>query len=90
MSKQVGARKYVVNEAWLGWVKFDLEAEKIEAVKAEIEKMDEILRSLLIKAPRETVFTFAEAMKQAEEAAAPVAPEAPAEAPSVAPAEVVE
>jgi ribosomal protein S6 len=90
MSKQVGARKYVVHEAYLGWVKFELEAEKIEAVKAEVEKMEEILRILLIKAPRETGFTFAaarQAILDAEEAKN--APAEDAEAPAEAPVEPV-
>jgi ribosomal protein S6 len=88
MSKTVGARKYVVREAYLGWVKFELEADKIEEVKKEIEAMPEILRILVIKAPRETTFTFEaarQALREAEEAKnAPVEPiegepEAPAE-----------
>lgn len=61
MSKQVGARKYVVREAYIGWVKFELEPSKIETVKAALEKMDELLRFLIVKVPRETTFTFAEA-----------------------------
>ncbi len=61
MSKTVGARKYVVDEAYIGWIKFELEPSSVEKVKTGIEKMEEILRFLLIKAPRETVFTFAEA-----------------------------
>jgi ribosomal protein S6 len=73
MSKQVGARKYVVREAYLGWVKFDLEPSKIETVKATLEKIEEILRFLIVKVPRETTFTFAEA--RAKKAAL----EAPAE-----------
>jgi ribosomal protein S6 len=90
MSKVTGARKYVVHEAYLGWVKFELEADKIGAVKDEVEKLEEILRVLLIKVPRETSFTFeaarqalldAEALKNA-----PVEVEAPAE---VAPIEPV-
>jgi len=92
MGKQVGARKYVVHQAYFGWVKFELEPEKIEAVKAEVEKMDEIIRMLLIKAPRETVFTFAaarQAMQDAEDAKNAPA-EAAAEPASEAPAEVVE
>jgi ribosomal protein S6 len=61
MSKQVGARKYVVREAYLGWVKFELEPSKIETVKATLEKIEEVLRFLIVKVPRETTFTFAEA-----------------------------
>lgn len=71
MSKTVGASKYVVNDAYIGWQKFEAEAGQIEAIKAGIEKLDEILRFLLIKAPRETTFTFAKArevQRQKEEA----------------------
>jgi ribosomal protein S6 len=90
MSKQVGARKYVVHEAYLGWVKFELEADKIEAVKAEVEKLEEILRVLLIKAPRETTFTF-EAARQAliDAEEAKNAPAEDAEAVAEAPSEPV-
>lgn len=61
MSKTVGASRYVVNEGYLGWMKFDLEPAKALEVKAELEKVDELLRFLLIKVPRETSFTFAKA-----------------------------
>lgn len=61
MSKTVGARKYVVDEAYIGWMKFEAEPSMVEAIKAGVEKIEEILRFLLIKAPRETTFTFAEA-----------------------------
>ena len=70
MSKTVGASKYIVNEAYIGWVKFDLPAEAlaqegvehpIQKIKAEIEKIPEVLRFLIVKAPRKTDFTFAKA-----------------------------
>src|SRR5574337_727565 len=61
MSKNIGARKYVVDEAYLGWFKFELEPEKVEEVKKGIEALEEVLRFLLIKAPREVTFSFAEA-----------------------------
>ncbi|MDB5194204.1 MAG: Ribosomal protein [Parcubacteria group bacterium] len=91
ISKQVGARKYVVHEAYLGWIKFELEASAIEAVKAELDKTEELLRFLLIKVPTEAGFTFAAARAALEEkmnptpveevsAAAETAPEAPKEA----------
>jgi ribosomal protein S6 len=67
MTKTVGASRYVVNEAYLGWIKFEMEPENVLKVKAEVEKMDEVLRLLLVKAPRETTFTFAEARKALEE-----------------------
>lgn len=70
MNKTVGASRYVVNEAYLGWLKFELASEAIKSVQEEIEKMPEVLRFLLIKAPRETSFTFADAKKALEEDAA--------------------
>ncbi|MCR4279383.1 MAG: 30S ribosomal protein S6 [Candidatus Zambryskibacteria bacterium] len=75
MTKTIGASRYVVNDAYLGWIKFDLPAEAsakegvehpANKIKADVEKMDEIVRILLVKAPRETTFTFAEARKALE------------------------
>jgi ribosomal protein S6 len=81
MSKTVGASRYVVNEAYLGWVKFELEPVAVTALKEEVSTMDEVLRALLIKAPRESDFTFAKAaLAEAEREAkknAPVAEVAP-------------
>jgi ribosomal protein S6 len=90
MSKTVGARKYVVDEAYIGWMKFEAEPSMIEAIKLGVEKMEEVLRTLLIKAPRETTFTFAqaeEARRMKEEALSAPEVEVPAEA--VAPVEPV-
>jgi ribosomal protein S6 len=85
MSKTVGASRYVVNEAYLGWVKFELEPSKALEVKAELEKIDELLRFLLIKAPKETSFSFAKAQallaekeaKEREQKAASEEPNSP-------------
>ena len=81
MSKTVGASRYVVEEAYIGWIKFDLPADPvagvehpIETIKKGIEKIDEVLRFLLVKAPRETIFTFAKArlvVEKKEELALP-------------------
>lgn len=80
MSKTVGASKYVANEAYLGWMKFELEPVSAPEVKVEFDKIDEILRFLIIKAPRESAFTFAKARealleKAREEKALAEAPE---------------
>lgn len=61
MSKTVGSKKYMVNEAYIGWMKFEIEVPKVLDVKAGVEKISEVLRLLLIKAPRKTEFTFAKA-----------------------------
>jgi len=67
MSKTIGASRYVLTDAYLGWIKFETEPAKIATVKAGVEKIAEILRFLLIKAHRETTFTFAKAKALVEE-----------------------
>ncbi|MBX4195724.1 30S ribosomal protein S6 [Candidatus Parcubacteria bacterium] len=85
MSKTVSARKYVVDEAYLGWVKFECEPNCVPEVNNAVKGLDEVLRHLLVKAPRETTFTFAAALKAREDKererleAARAAEEAPAE-----------
>lgn len=66
MSKTIGASRYVLNDAYLGWIKFEAEPDKILAIKTGVEKMEEVLRLLVVKAPRETVFTFAKARVSTE------------------------
>ncbi len=61
MTKVVGASRYVVGEAYLGWLKFELEGAGAPAVKEAFDKIDELLRFLFIKAPRESAFTFEKA-----------------------------
>ena len=70
MSKTVGSRRYVVSDAYIGWLKFEAEPEAAALVKAGVEKMEEILRFLLIKAPRESAFTFEKAKALIAEKAA--------------------
>ena len=85
MSKTVGARKYVVDEAYIGWVKFEAEAGLIKEIDEAVKKLEEVLRFLIIKTTKETHFSFAEAIKAREEKeraleeAARVAEEAKAE-----------
>ena len=79
MSKTIGASRYVLSDAYLGWIKFEADRTKATAIKAGIEKIEEVLRFLLVKAPRETTFTFAKAraaMAEKKEAASGAAEEA--------------
>ncbi len=94
MSKTIGARKYVVDEAYIGWMKFEAESSQVEGIKLAVDKIEEVLRTLLIKVPRETTFTFAqarEAREAREEALNNPVQEVMEEAlaPEVAPVEVV-
>lgn len=66
MSKTISARKYVVDEAYIGWIKFEAESGMVEGIKLSVDKVEEVLRTLLIKVPRETTFTFKEAREARE------------------------
>ena len=82
MDKVVGASRYVVNEAYIGWVKFEAVPADVAKLSITINSMDEVVRSLLIKAPRETEFTFAkakEALLKDMESESEVEAEAPVE-----------
>lgn len=61
MSKTVGASRYVVSDAYIGWIKFEIEPSNIAGIKAGMEKISEVLRFLIVKTPQETSFTFAKA-----------------------------
>lgn len=67
ISKRVGSSRYVLNDAYIGWIKFEAEPEAVSGIKANVEKIAEVVRFLLVKAPRETTFTFAKARALAEE-----------------------
>ncbi len=67
MSKNIGARKYVVDEAYIGWVKFEGVGQTANEIAEAVKGLDEVLRHLLIKTTRETKFTFASAIKAREE-----------------------
>lgn len=58
ISKTIGARKYVADEAYIGWMKFVSTPEKTPIIKSALDKIDELLRFLLIKTTRETIFTY--------------------------------
>ena len=66
MVKTIGASRYVVNDAYIGWIKFESEPDTISAIRDDVKKMNEVLRSLVIKAPRESAFTFAQARQKLE------------------------
>ena len=67
MSKTIGASRYVLSDAYLGWIKFEAERAKAQAIKDGVEKVEEVLRFLMINVPRETTFTFAKARALLEE-----------------------
>jgi len=66
MSKTIGARKYVADEAYIGWVKFLVSGTSAPEISEAMKKLDEVLRFLLIKNPKDTGFTFAKALEAKE------------------------
>ena len=74
LHKTVGSSNYVVNDAYLGWIKFEGDPEEVEKVKEAMEKMEEVVRFILIKSPRETKFTLAKAREVLEEVPAEASP----------------
>src|SRR5687767_5604846 len=47
LTKVVGASRYVVNDAYIGWMKFEGEPSQTPAIKSGLDKIDELLRYLL-------------------------------------------
>lgn len=91
MTKTVGASRYVVSEAYIGWMKCELEAAGAVVLKEALDGIDEILRFLLIKAPKESAFTFEKAHKaMMEKLAEEKGGEEAVEAPSASAEPVVE
>ncbi len=53
ITKVIKGDKKVCHEAYFGWVKFEVSKDSIDGLKKEIEKIDNIIRFLLIETVRE-------------------------------------
>ncbi len=53
IDKIIKGDKKIANEAYFGWIKFEAPTDAIEGFKAEIEKMENVIRFLIIKTVRE-------------------------------------
>ena len=53
MTKVVGAIRHKVTTAYLGWIKFEIQTEKMETLKKAIDGDSDILRYLIIKTVKE-------------------------------------
>ncbi|MBU1046790.1 30S ribosomal protein S6 [Patescibacteria group bacterium] len=49
ISKMFGADKQIFEKAYFAWIKFEVEVEKVVALKTELDKYENIMRFLLIK-----------------------------------------
>lgn len=61
MSKTIGASRYILSDAYLGWIKFEVNGVKAPLIRTDVGKITEVLRLLMVKVSRETIFTFAQA-----------------------------
>lgn len=66
IAKIVKGDKKVSTEAYFGWVKFELPSDKIEAFKKEIEKLDNVIRYLVIGTVRENTLYGAKFVQDKE------------------------
>lgn len=53
IDKQIKGDKKICNEAYFGWVKFETSTDLIADFKSEIEKLDNVLRFIILKTVRE-------------------------------------
>ncbi len=53
ITKVIKGDKKICNEAYFGWVKFEVSKDLIAGFKKEVEKIDNIIRSLIIETVRE-------------------------------------
>ncbi len=53
MDKIIENKRHIYSQAYFGWIKFDLSPEVIVSLEKEVEKLNNILRFILIKTVRE-------------------------------------
>lgn len=82
MTKVIQTIRHKANRGYFGWLKFEITAEGIEAVKKALDNADSILRYIIIKTVRENTLLNGkmklqkeERVRRSEEETAEVAPE---------------
>lgn len=66
ISKAVKGDKKVCNDAYFGWVKFEAPVESIASFKAEMEKIENVLRFLIITTVRDNTLYGAKFIRDKE------------------------
>ena len=67
MIKVVGTVRHKVDSGYFGWVKFEIEADKINELKKSLDSNDDIIRYLIIKTVRENTLLNGKMKLQKEE-----------------------
>lgn len=66
ITKVIKGDKKVCNEAYFGWVKFEAPVEAIESLKGEVERLENIIRYLIMKTVRENTLYGAKFVRDKE------------------------
>jgi len=53
MTKMINNKKHTYSQAYFGWIKFDVTPDVIEALTDEVEAIESLVRSIMIKTERE-------------------------------------
>ncbi len=53
LDKEISGKKQHFDQAYFGWVKFEVDAEALSKIKLGLEAMENVLRSLIFKTVRE-------------------------------------
>lgn len=53
LSKVIKGTKRTFKESYFGWIKFEAEGEAVASLKAEVEKLENVLRFIIVKTVRE-------------------------------------
>ena len=56
ISRAVNSKKQKFNRAYFGWIKFEIDPSKIADIKNKVEKLQNVLRFLIIKTVKENTF----------------------------------
>jgi ribosomal protein S6 len=68
MSKEIETRKQKFDQAYFGWVKFEIESSVIPEIKNALNANINILRSLVVKTVRENTMSYTKvSMKKSAE-----------------------
>ncbi|MFA6050517.1 MAG: 30S ribosomal protein S6 [Candidatus Paceibacterota bacterium] len=66
IDKLIKGDKKICNEAYFGWIKFEAPTEAIDGFKKEMEKRENVIRSLIIKTVRESTLYGMKFLKDKE------------------------
>ncbi len=71
MAKKVGSTRYKCDEAYFGWIKFEMPASNVNTLKTFLDAQDNILRFILIKTVRENTLVGAKLLADEKSALIP-------------------